>query len=222
MTRHAMTIDPEELKSRIRSVPDFPKPGILFYDITTLLQDPTGFRMAIDSLVVPFQQQGIEVVVGIVVHGLSDPFGRGPVSRPCGRGRVVSRDVADTTRWRVPTGLVDLAALEPVTDDAQGQEVLALFAEDDPEAVDVGVVELAVSRWCALGVDEPLALEETDLRDGDVGKFLQQQRQHLADRQVRTIGHCVSHRHSGDTEGGTFLPAARHLAGAAPRRCADR
>src|SRR5690242_7374473 len=59
----------EELKTRIRSVPDFPKAGILFYDITTLLQDATGFRAAIDALSLPFKDQGIELVVGIESRG---------------------------------------------------------------------------------------------------------------------------------------------------------
>src|SRR6476661_841338 len=49
----------DHLKSKIRHVPDFPKPGILFYDITTLLQDPVGFRDAIDSLSQPFAGKGI-------------------------------------------------------------------------------------------------------------------------------------------------------------------
>lgn len=40
----------EELKKYIRSVPDFPKPGICFYDITTLLQDPAGFSLALDAM----------------------------------------------------------------------------------------------------------------------------------------------------------------------------
>ena len=57
------------LKSRIRHVPDFPKPGILFYDITTLLRDPQGFKLAIDSLTSPFEGQGIDVVVGIESRG---------------------------------------------------------------------------------------------------------------------------------------------------------
>jgi len=45
-----MTMD---LKAKIRHVPDFPKAGILFYDITTLLQDPAGFRAAVDGLSEP-------------------------------------------------------------------------------------------------------------------------------------------------------------------------
>jgi adenine phosphoribosyltransferase len=59
----------DQLKAKIRSVPDFPKAGILFYDITTLMQDAEGFRTAIDSLAIPFQDQGIEVVVGIESRG---------------------------------------------------------------------------------------------------------------------------------------------------------
>jgi adenine phosphoribosyltransferase len=59
----------EHLKSMIRHVPDFPKPGILFYDITTLLQDGTGLHQAIDSLSKPFSNAGIEVVVGIESRG---------------------------------------------------------------------------------------------------------------------------------------------------------
>lgn len=59
----------EVLKSRIRHVPDFPKPGILFYDVTTLLRDPEGFRLAIDSMATPFVNQGIELVVGIESRG---------------------------------------------------------------------------------------------------------------------------------------------------------
>ena len=57
------------LKSRIRHVPDFPKAGILFYDVTTLLRDPQGFKLSIDSLTAPFEGQGIDIVVGIESRG---------------------------------------------------------------------------------------------------------------------------------------------------------
>ena len=62
-----MTTD--ELKARIRHVPDFPKAGILFYDITTLLQDAVGFRGAIDAMATPFDGHRIDVVVGIESRG---------------------------------------------------------------------------------------------------------------------------------------------------------
>ena len=57
------------LKSLIREVPDFPKPGILFYDITTLLKDREGLRSVIDSLGAPYSGKGIDKVVGIEARG---------------------------------------------------------------------------------------------------------------------------------------------------------
>ncbi len=59
----------EDLKSRIRHVPDFPKPGILFYDVTTLLRDPDGFRMAIDDMALPYRDRDVGLVVGIESRG---------------------------------------------------------------------------------------------------------------------------------------------------------
>jgi adenine phosphoribosyltransferase len=59
----------DALKSQIRHVPDFPKPGILFYDVTTLLKDPQGFKLAIDSLAEPYHNRGITLVVGIESRG---------------------------------------------------------------------------------------------------------------------------------------------------------
>lgn len=59
----------ESLKSKIRHVPDFPKTGILFYDVTTLLRDPAGFRLAIDSMTTPFLDRKVSLVVGIESRG---------------------------------------------------------------------------------------------------------------------------------------------------------
>ena len=59
----------QALKDRIRHVPDFPKPGILFYDVTTLLRDPEGFKLAIDTLAEPYYSRGISLVVGIESRG---------------------------------------------------------------------------------------------------------------------------------------------------------
>ena len=57
------------IETRIRHVPDFPKAGILFYDVTTLLRDPQGFRLAIDGIAAPFTDGGIDLVVGIESRG---------------------------------------------------------------------------------------------------------------------------------------------------------
>ena len=59
----------DHLKTKIRHVPDFPKPGILFYDITTLLNDPEGFRDMIGAIAAPYQAQRIDQVVGIESRG---------------------------------------------------------------------------------------------------------------------------------------------------------
>ncbi|MCU1236925.1 MAG: adenine phosphoribosyltransferase [Candidatus Solibacter sp.] len=58
-----------DLKSLIREVPDFPKPGILFYDITTLLKDPAGFRGVIDGLKDHYRDTKVDTVLGIEARG---------------------------------------------------------------------------------------------------------------------------------------------------------
>jgi adenine phosphoribosyltransferase len=57
------------LKSLIREVPDFPKPGILFYDITTLLKDAQGLKSVIDGLTEGYRGMNIDTVVGIEARG---------------------------------------------------------------------------------------------------------------------------------------------------------
>ncbi len=59
----------DDLKKLIREVQDFPKPGILFYDITTLLKDPSGFRAVIDSLKEHYKHAGVDLVIGIEARG---------------------------------------------------------------------------------------------------------------------------------------------------------
>ncbi len=59
----------ETLRERIREIPDFPKPGILFYDITTLLKDAGAFKEAIDLLTEPYRDTKVDVVVGMESRG---------------------------------------------------------------------------------------------------------------------------------------------------------
>ena len=59
----------DNLKTLIREVPDFPKKGILFYDITTLLKDPEGLRGVIDGLSHHYANAGVDVVVGVEARG---------------------------------------------------------------------------------------------------------------------------------------------------------
>src|SRR5207249_8713867 len=59
----------EPLKKLIREVPDFPKPGILFYDITTLLKDRLGFATLIDALSEHYLQKDIDLILGMEARG---------------------------------------------------------------------------------------------------------------------------------------------------------
>lgn len=58
-----------DLKSAIRTIPDYPKPGILFRDVTTLFGNPRAFRRAIDELVQPYAGKRIDKVAGIEARG---------------------------------------------------------------------------------------------------------------------------------------------------------
>jgi adenine phosphoribosyltransferase len=60
---------PDELRAKIREIPDFPKPGILFYDITTLLKDARAYRAAIDAMLAPYAGTAIDIVVGMESRG---------------------------------------------------------------------------------------------------------------------------------------------------------
>jgi adenine phosphoribosyltransferase len=115
----------DQLKTKIRHVPDFPRAGILFYDITTLLQDKDGFRAAIDSLALPFSNRHIDIVVGVESRGfifgaaVADRIHAGftPVRKP---GKLPSRTVRASYALEYGTDALEMH------DDAiaKGQRVL--------------------------------------------------------------------------------------------------
>ncbi len=76
------------LREKIRDVPDFPKPGIVFRDITPLLQDPEALRIACELLAEPFEGRGIDMVVGVESRGFI--FGP-PVALQLGAGFAIAR-----------------------------------------------------------------------------------------------------------------------------------
>lgn len=90
-----------DLKQHIRHVPDFPKAGILFYDITTLLRDPAGFKTAIDLLATPYTTRDIDVIVGIESRGfilgaaVAERIGAGfvPIRKP---GKLPAKAIKET------------------------------------------------------------------------------------------------------------------------------
>jgi adenine phosphoribosyltransferase len=63
------SVNCEPLKNLIREIPDFPKPGILFYDITTLLKDKVGFASLIDALSEHYLDQKVDLVLGMEARG---------------------------------------------------------------------------------------------------------------------------------------------------------
>jgi adenine phosphoribosyltransferase len=77
-----------DLKQHIRHVPDFPKAGILFYDITTLLRHPDGLSATIDRLADPYADAAIDLVVGIESRGF---ILGSPVAQRLGAGFVPIR-----------------------------------------------------------------------------------------------------------------------------------
>jgi adenine phosphoribosyltransferase len=83
-----MAADSVNLRALIRTIPDYPKPGILFRDITTLIADPAGLRSAVDGLVLPFLTVGIDYVAGIEARGF---ILGGAVAHELGRGFVPIR-----------------------------------------------------------------------------------------------------------------------------------
>jgi adenine phosphoribosyltransferase len=118
-----------QLKEKIRNVPDFPKPGILFYDITTLLKDRAGFRDAVEALASPFAESRIDVVVGIESRGfilggaVADRLEAGfvPVRKP---GKLPSKAVRETYDLEYGTDALEMH------EDAVGAGTRVLIVDD--------------------------------------------------------------------------------------------
>ena len=77
-----------DLRKYVREVPDFPKPGILFRDLTPLLADPKALRAAVDAVAEPFRADGVEQVIGIESRGF---ILGAPVALALGSGLVIVR-----------------------------------------------------------------------------------------------------------------------------------
>jgi len=81
-------IDTALLEARIRDIPDFPKPGVVFKDVTPLLADPEAFAHAISAISDRFCDEGVDKVVGIEARGF---ILAAPVALACGAGFVPAR-----------------------------------------------------------------------------------------------------------------------------------
>lgn len=140
-----------DLKEHIRGIPDFPKPGIFFYDITTLLRDSAGLAATIDRLAAPFSEKGIDVVVGIESRGfilgspVADRLGAGfiPIRKP---GKLPAETLTESYNLEY------------------GQDALQIHAD----AVDRGQRVLIVDDVLATGGTAAAAVELVKSLGGDL------------------------------------------------------
>ena len=157
----------DSLKQFIRHVPDYPKPGILFYDITTLLKDRDGFRQALDGMIKPYDEKAIDVVVGIESRGfifgaaVADRCGLAfvPVRKP---GKLPSDTVTATYELEYGTDSLEIHRDAIGT----GQRVLIvddLLATGGTAAATVGLVKQ--SGGVVVGVSFLIELDELKGRD---------------------------------------------------------
>lgn len=168
-----------DYKRLIREVPDFPKPGVLFYDITTLLKDRQAFRQILDDLTARYQDQGVSKIVGIESRGFI--FG-GPLADRLGTGFVPVRKPgklpADTfeVKYNLEYGSNSLAIHRDAI--SIGERVLIvddLLATGGTAAATVNLIRQLGGEIIGLGfLMELLALKGRDKLDGcDVHSMIQ-------------------------------------------------
>ncbi len=159
----------DELKNSIRTIPDYPKPGILFRDITTLLGNPRAFRRAIDELVQPWAGMRIDKVAGMEARGF---ILGGAVAHQLSTGFVPIRK-----KGKLPHTVVSIAySLEYGIDEmemhedavASGERVIVV---DDLIATG-GTAEAAVKLLQRIGAEVVAACFVINLPDlGGAGKI---------------------------------------------------
>ncbi|MEH6952512.1 adenine phosphoribosyltransferase [Nitrobacter sp. NHB1] len=169
----------DDLQASVRTIPDYPKPGVMFRDITTLLGDARAFRRAVDQLVHPWAGLKIDKVAGIEARGF---ILGGAVAHQLSAGFVPIRK-----KGKLPHQTVRMAyALEYGTDEmemhvdaiAEGQRVILV---DDLIATG-GTAEGAVKLLRQIGADVVAACFIIDLPDlGGAAKL------HAMDVPVRTL-----------------------------------
>ena len=153
---------PYDLKTAIRSIPDYPKPGIMFRDITTLLGDARAFRRAIDELVQPWAGTKIDKVAGMEARGF---ILGGAVAHQLSAGFVPIRK-----KGKLPHAKVSIAySLEYGLDEMEMHEDAVLPGErvilvDDLIATG-GTAEGAVKLLKQIGADVVAACFVIDLPD---------------------------------------------------------
>jgi adenine phosphoribosyltransferase len=169
----------DHLKQLIREIPDFPKPGITFYDITTLLKDKQGFRQTIDALQEHYRQTPVDLVVGIEARGyffapaMAHALGAGfvPVRKPKKLPSLV-RSVEYDLEYGTDQLEIHSDAIEP------GQKVLIIddvLATGGTASAVARLVELLDGKVVGLGfvIELTLLRGRDKLANHDVFSLLQ-------------------------------------------------
>ncbi len=154
-----MTVD---LKAAIRTIPDFPKPGIMFRDVTTLMGEPSALKATIDRITEKYQDAGIEKVAGIEARGfvfgaaIAEKLGAGfvPLRK---KGKLPSETISESYELEYGTDQLEMHvdAVEP------GEKVLII---DDLIATG-GTAEAAVHLLTKAGAEIVAASFVIDLPD---------------------------------------------------------
>jgi adenine phosphoribosyltransferase len=146
--------DVPRLKDLIRDIPDFPKAGVVFKDITPLLADPEGFSLVVESIANRFEGKGIRKVVGIEARGF---IIAAPVAHRLGAGFVPVRKVgklpweveAEAYELEYGTGLLELHS-DAVKIDEQVLVVDDVLATGGTAAATVRLIERLGARVAGL------------------------------------------------------------------------
>jgi len=151
-----------DLRVSVRSIPDYPKPGIMFRDITTLLGDARAFRRAVDELVQPWAGMKIDKVAGIEARGF---ILGGAVAHQVSAGFVPIRK-----KGKLPHKRVSVAYALEYGEDVIEMHADALVAGERVVLVDDliatgGTAEAAVKLLCQLGANVLAACFVIDLPD---------------------------------------------------------
>ena len=150
-----MERDAARLKDLIRDIPDFPKAGVVFKDITPLLADPEGFALVIDGIADHFVGRGIRKVVGIEARGF---IIAAPVAHRLGAGFIPVRKVgklpweveAEAYELEYGTGLLELHS-DAVDIDEQVLVVDDVLATGGTAAATIRLIERLGARVAGLG-----------------------------------------------------------------------
>lgn len=157
----ADTMSEQPLRDLIRTIPDFPRPGVMFRDVTTLLADPQGLRMTIEQLAAPYTELRIDKVIGLEARGfilggaVASQLGAGFVPvRKAGKlpGAVISQAYAleyGTAKFELHTDAIPPGARVLIIDD--------LLATGGTAAASITLVERLGGKiaGCAFVVDLP-------------------------------------------------------------------